>query len=111
MTTKSEIENNLIGEWELIGYGNGWSPTISKPCISIKISQNNLLIDFADSNSSSISDHAWEIIETATSTGEIHFRLNMEPVFNIGVSKFCDAYMYGDSTPRDGNMYLFEKVN
>ena len=50
LTTKSEIENNLIGEWELIGYGNGWSPTISKPCISIKISQNNLLIDFADSN-------------------------------------------------------------
>ena len=31
LSSKAEIENNLIGEWELIGHGEGWVSTISKP--------------------------------------------------------------------------------
>ena len=42
LTFKSDIELNLIGEWELTGFGGGWIPTNSKPCGLIIISEDEL---------------------------------------------------------------------
>ena len=40
------------------------------------------------------------------------FRLKIDSDFQQGLrmTNFCENYMFGDATPSDGNMYLYEKV-
>ena len=109
--SKEEIENNLIGEWELIGHGEGWIPTTSKPCGYITISEKELTFEYHDANIDTTYQLEWIIEEVQFSRGS-YFKLNIISGNPIGlqVSRFCKKYMYSDATPSDGNMYLFEKV-
>ena len=111
-TTKLEIENNLIGDWELVGYEDGWSTTRPNPQILIMITGEKLTIDFESSTLNSITEHEWEISEVEQTNGQKYFKLDFDPkhAANIGIGSFCEIYMYGDAIARDGNMYLFEKI-
>lgn len=111
LSSKSSIESNLIGEWELIGHGEGWVPFISQPCGYIKISEAELTFEFRNENTDTFSQHQWEI-EELNSNGNTYFRLNILPEFveGLSISQFCESYMFGDATPSDGNMYLYRKV-
>jgi len=93
LTSKSEIERNLIGEWKLVGHAEGWLP----------------IFEFKNAETDTVTTHSWEI-EAINSTGD--FRLNILPEYVEGlfVTQFCTNFMYGDATPSDGNMYLYEKV-
>ena len=109
-TSKSEIEANLIGEWELIGHGQGWVPTISQPCGFITITEDNLYFEFENSTIDTATVHTWEVNSAPSGI----FTLELDPISNLDalfLYVFCDEYMYGDATPVDGNMYLFQKVN
>ena len=41
-TNFSEIKDNLTGDWELVGHGEGWLRSISQPCASIIFKENRL---------------------------------------------------------------------
>lgn len=109
LTSKSEIERNLIGEWKLVGHAEGWLPTISQPCAYLTFSKEELIFEFKNAETDTVTTHSWEI-EAINSTGD--FRLNILPEYVEGlfVTQFCTNFMYGDATPSDGNMYLYEKV-
>jgi len=110
-TDKDLLDDHLIGEWELIGHGEGWIPTISKPCSYITISDDELVFEFTSAYIDTITTHTWNTEEVSTPSFN-YLRLNIEPNLPewLGLSIFCDEYMYGDATPLDGNMYLYEKV-
>ena len=112
LSSKSSIENNLIGEWELIGHGEGWNPDKSQPCGYIIISEDELIFEFRNEYIDITSTHQWHI-EEVSSNGNLSFKFKILPESTEGlsISRFCDNYMYGDATPRDGNMYLYKKVD
>jgi len=108
LTSKSEIEANLIGEWELVGHGEGWVPTVSQPCGYVTISADELIFDFDSGHYDSVTLHTWELVEQQNQ----FFALEASPVIGARfyMNIFCDEYMYSDATPVDGNMYLYQKV-
>lgn len=112
ISTKQEIASNLIGDWELIGYGSFWPSTRSMPKIFMKITVDELIFDFEDDNNNVTSKHDWDILED-TISGIIVYRLGLEPmsIEPMGINSFCADYMYGDATPVDGNLYILEKVD
>lgn len=111
LSSKSSIEANLIGEWSLIGHGEGWIPSISQPCAHIKISPDQLTFKFQNQFIDTTTINSWEI-EEVNSGMHNFFKLNINSEFKEGlwITNFCENYMYGDATPSDGNMYLYEKV-
>lgn len=106
--SKSEIEDNLIGEWKLIGHGEGWIPTISQPCGYATFTKEELTFQYNDGIIDTTYIRTWEI-EVFDSS---NFRLKINPsgVIGLNITKFSSKYFYGDYTPVDGNMYLYEKV-
>ncbi len=110
-TDLNEIKDNLIGEWELIGHGEGWFPNVSEPCGYLWIMENELVIQYADAFVDSTYTVNWDIRQSPH-TIETRFEFVTTPVspFSIYINTFCEKYMYGDATPVDGNMYLLEKI-
>lgn len=110
-TSIDEIKSNLIGEWELIGHGEGWIPTISQPCGYITFTEEAFEFDFNDGHTDTLILQSWDI-EQVDWIGGTYFRLKTEPNYfhSLFATQFCSQYFYGDATPRDGNMYLYEKV-
>ncbi len=110
LSTKSEIENNLIGEWLLIGHGEGWIPIYSQPCGYITITADELVYEIEDGQGKRTETYSWTIEERAGPNGTYNFLSLSDDYYNLFINEFCTDYMYGDATPSDGNMYLFEKV-
>ena len=112
-TSKNEIEENLIGEWELIGHGEGWIPIKSQPCayITIRAEELTFKFDASSANTGTTTVHSWEI-EEVNAPGGIFFRLITLPDYVEGLymTQFSSTYMYGNAMPSDGNMYLYRKV-
>jgi len=111
-TSKSEIEDNLIGEWELIGHGEGWVPTTSQPCAYLTIAADELTFEFENAFIDTTIVDAWEV-EKVDWTGGTYYTLKTlsdSYVEGLLMTEFCSTYMYSDATPRDGNMYLYRKV-
>ncbi len=112
LTSKTDIEKNLIGEWELIGHGEGWVPKVSQPCGYLIIEEEELTLQFTSGYVDTVMTHSWEIEEIQRNQGTL-FSLNLLSdhfVHQLYINQFCDEYMYGDGTPSDGNMYLYQKV-
>jgi len=107
----SEIESNLIGEWVLIGHGEGWVPTISQPCSNIIITEDNLEWSISDGWKDTTIITTWEIIELNPPLGSAH-RLVVGSDFSYGLDmvRFCERYMFGNEFVFDGNIYIYEKV-
>lgn len=111
ITSKSELEDNLIGTWDIIGFGHGWVWSVSQPCSSISITEDNLTFKFSNDFLDTTIISGWEVTEVSTSSGEIVAEFSIEeglPWFFINT--VCSQYMFGDATPSDGNMHLYEKV-
>ncbi len=111
-STKSEIENNLIGEWALIGHGEGWVSRISQPCAYIIINEDELIYSYVDENTDTESAYLWEIIEMENN-GKQDFRLTINPDPVQGfffIDNFCEEYMFVNLVPSDGYMYLYQKL-
>lgn len=109
LRSKSDIEWNLIGEWELTGNGNPWFPTISKPCGRIKITKEEMIFEFSNEQYDIRSTQQWEI-EELNLYGKESFRLTLHPEYYFIINQFCENYMYVDDTAGDGVMFLYTKV-
>ena len=109
-TTKEEIEENLIGEWELVGYGHGWTADVTMPCSFIEINDDELILDYENSNLDTTLISSWEVVEEMTSNGGKRFSFAIGDFFgSFDINQFCNEYMYGDYTSGDGNMYMYKK--
>ena len=110
LDSKNAIENNMIGEWELIGHGEGWIPSRSQPCAFLIFDDDNVRVRYHDEVIDTVYVTPWSISVLETPSNSL-FILTLESQLNIGlgINRFCDTYMYGDATPVDGNMYLFQK--
>jgi len=108
-TSESDAVTGLVGEWVLIGHGEGWFPFPSLPCSQITIQEEQLIFELTSEYQDTISLHTWEVVPTAAEDG---FVMNVTPPFPVHVylRYFSPTHMYGDQTPGDGNMYLYEKV-
>jgi len=114
LTSKAEIENNLIGEWRLVGYASGWLATPSQPCSRVIFSEEELTLEYS-SGIDTITTHLWEI-EEITIAGNQGFRLNTNPrlidLLNpLAIGKFCNNYMYsGAAASVDSDSFIYQKV-
>ncbi len=112
-TSKIALENNLIGEWKLIGHGDEWSPTKSQPCASITFSRDEFVYELTNEFFDTVATFGYEIEESVRPSGDPYFFLKIQAGILNGlfINQFCADHMFGDATPLDGNMYLYEKVN
>lgn len=109
-STKTRIQNNLIGEWALVGFGVGIWPTGPQPCTYLTITSSELTLEYKDKEIDTITTHSWEIEEINNGTSE-SFVLRVDSQNIGGITVFCDDYMFHDSTDSDGEMRLYQKVN
>jgi len=110
LSSKTSIAQNLLGEWKLIGHGEGWLHSYSQPCGYITITEEGLTVDFENANTKSTTDLTWEIQEINYPSGTIYSLKTSDAHEILFINNFSENYMFGDATPSDGNMYLFEKV-
>jgi hypothetical protein len=108
LSSKSEITQNLIGEWKLVGYGAGWIPSTSMPCSEFSFSPSNLVVHYHDSWIDTTINYTWTVEEDQNSG---HFFLDTEPSLITGfqINNFCKDFMYFDYMPLDGNMHIYQK--
>lgn len=105
--TGQQIEDNLIGEWDLVGHGEGWLPKFSQPCANITFTSNSLIFDYEDEFTDTITTHQWVIKESNNGA----YFLEVEPSsYLLTFGTFCEDYFFFNSTPFDGNMYLYQKI-
>ena len=111
LTSINEIKSNLIGEWELIGHGEGWIPTISQPCGYVTFTEDEFEFEYRDAYTDTLVMQSWDI-EEVNWIGGTYYRLKTDPGYfhALSATQFCSKYFYGDATPADGNMFLYEKV-
>jgi len=109
LTKTQDISANLIGEWELIGHGEGWFPETSQPCGYLWVTADSIKFQFQNATIDTTAWYSWSIEEVNTESG-VGLVLTPLPIQGLFISTFCDQYMFGDATPVDGNMYLYEKV-
>lgn len=108
-TNLSEIKDNLTGDWELVGHGEGWLRKISQPCALISFRTNNSLeFQYQSEYIDTSSIHDWELIE---GRGNYSLKITPRAQISLRINTFCSNYMFVDETAFDGNMYLFRKVN
>ena len=103
LSSASDIKESLIGDWELIGFGHGWFASTPKPCASLNFTENE--IRYVGEDEIIVSTYTIEVNDNGNAF------LNIDERVPFWVSTFCDKYMFGDATPVDGNMYLFEKID
>ncbi|MEZ4951351.1 MAG: hypothetical protein R2879_15090 [Saprospiraceae bacterium] len=108
LTSKSEITQNLIGEWKLVGYGAGWVPSTSMPCSEFTFTASNLVVNFHNSWVDTTINYTWSV-EEDQNTG--HFYLDTEPSLITGfqINNFCKEFMYFDYKPLDGDLQIYQK--
>lgn len=100
-----KISDIVIGEWELVGHGEGWIPSISQPCGSALFSESDLIVKFKDEFIDTTTTHNWTVVDDSFPYIEI-----IPPVdYGMGFGVICDEFMFSDYTPSDGNMYLYQK--
>jgi len=109
LTSKEDIEQNLIGEWELVGQASGWAIPVNMPCAHIKIEKEELVFTFKNAQIDTVTKHTWKI-EEDTRFNEKVYQLTVEPLtYGLEIHSFCSNFMYYDYIPLDGDMVLYEK--
>jgi len=105
LDSEEAILDNLIGDWELVGYGCGFCMPHTPPQIDLKILSQQIIITLNESDSTSIETVAYNL-----ESSQNGFRLVTDPSNSaLRMEVFCDDYMYFDDTPVDGRMMLYRK--
>ena len=110
--TKEEIENNLIGEWKLLGIRSGWVNQFEKSNITLKI--NDELIVLNDNDTGEIFETTWKLSFIEVNTYQYYYLETSEDGFNnsrLGMQTFCEKFMYGTGLVDDGNTYVYHKMD
>jgi len=104
-----EIKNNLIGTWEIMGYGCGFCAPHDAPFSHIEFSATSGKLIYERETEETELDFIWNVVLT-TSPGAPGLLLTTDPPHHsLVVDHFCADYMYFDHTSFDGAMYIYQK--
>ncbi len=107
--SKTQLEENIIGAWELVGFGHGWIGSISQPCSLLEFEEDGTLtLQYTNQYIDTTTMHTWEIV---SNPDRFTLQITPQPVEYIFISYVCPNYMFGNGTFSDGNMHLYEKMN
>lgn len=104
-----QIRNNLIGNWELVGYMAGWLPRISQPCSRIRITEEEVSMDY----------HSFSIDTTITFPFELDNSDPFKFVFDIPnedlnwilpITAVSEDLMVGPEGWIDADLHIYRKV-
>jgi len=111
LRSKTDIANNLIGEWTLIGYCQTVFPDSPKPDINLDF--NDSLVVFENQTVNIVDTLQWEMQDVSTEN-EQSFRLIIEGDYSeLGIQFFCERHMYLQTLALNstiGYTYIYEKV-
>lgn len=107
LTSNEAIATNLIGEWELVGFGDSSFSNITQPCGYMVITNDELIFEFHSEYTDILSVHSWEIENQLL---RVH-----PPNKHLTMNVFCDQFMHGVFTDFgtfavDVDQYIYEKV-
>lgn len=107
ITTRSEIATNLLGEWELVGFSDGWQSNTTQPCGYITIMDSELVFEFHSEYLDTISFYNWEI--------ENNWLKVTPEDRHLSMTLFCEEYMHGSFSEFgvvtfDVDEYIYKKV-
>ncbi|MEM6379476.1 MAG: hypothetical protein AAF705_14805 [Bacteroidota bacterium] len=110
ITTIKQIEENLIGKWELVGYACGNCIDGSAPSASIHFQPGGGEYQFDDGFESIDQGFTWRIEETRNLFGETILALSTNPRLpGLAAEVFCRNYMTYNNTPVDGPLLIYAK--
>lgn len=112
LTDSTQIVNNLIGEWGLIGVLPGWMGfETGQECIKLTISSTHIELEdlnAEDNNSSS----EWNLKKFVVNVYTGFYLETNEDVWKnrMGMELFSENIMLGSGRVDDGNIYIYEKL-
>jgi len=107
----TQIIENLIGEWGLIGVVSEWFEfEAGQECIKLTIDSN--MIELEDINTGSTSSTEWELKQIEANGFTIFYLETNEDMLNnrIGMETFSDNIMFGSGRWDDADIYIYEKL-
>lgn len=104
------IAQNVIGEWQLVGYACNFCVPIAGVLASVTIREDSTgLASYQDDSFSESINFSWDIRREVIQ-GDTSYYLITEPARSyMTMTNFCEAYMFRNSYINDGGMFLFEK--
>lgn len=109
-----EIAQNLLGEWKLAGYSCGLCVDTNSPESTIEFKQNTGTLAFrAFGGQPEVVEFTWHLekvsLDIFNEPADI-FQLVTEPSHEaLPVNQYCADYIFYDSTPLDGPLFLYKK--
>ncbi len=109
--SKSEIEDNLIGEWTLSGIISAWvgfEPT--SECLSLSINNDSFTLKNPDTGEEFSS--TWELVSYEVNGFKVFYlESNDEELrWKVGMQFFSKDIMYGAGNADDTDTYVYERV-
>lgn len=109
--SKSEIEDNLIGEWTLSGIISDWVgfKPISE-CLLLSINNGSFILKNLDTDEEFSS--TWEIVSYEVNNIKVFYieTNDQELRWKVGMQFFSKNIMYGSGNADDTDTYVYEKV-
>ncbi|HKK75401.1 MAG TPA: hypothetical protein VJ953_10035 [Saprospiraceae bacterium] len=104
------IAQNVIGDWELVGFACNFCISVSDVFASITIKDDSTgLASYQDETFSESINFSWDIRREVLQ-GDTTYYLITEPARSyLTMTDFCEAYMFRNSYLNDGGLFLFEK--
>lgn len=107
LETNEEITANLIGEWELVGFGDAAFSNITQPCGYMVITDEQLIFEFHSEYTDILSKYSWEVENQLLKVDP--------PNRHLSMTLFCDQFMHGifsefGTFVTDSDQYIYEKV-
>ena len=111
--TKKQIEENLIGNWRLVGYSCGFCAFSVAPTASADFqSDRSGRFIYNGGNGETAQDFTWSIIDTLGFDDNPTFLLQTEPeIHQLDMTVFCQDYMFNsdDNVIADLPIFIYAK--
>lgn len=110
ISTIKQIEENLIGNWKLVGYACGNCIDGRSPKVSISFQPGEGRIQYEDEFEKFDEGFTWRVEESNNIFGEKVLALKTKPIFSgLFADVFCQNYMAYNNTPVDGPLLIYAK--
>ena len=106
-----QIAENLVGNWELVGYGCGFCIPHDPPMAELTLGKNTGVLELTNyGEADTLHTFQWELERYNIGTESVGFRFRATPSqFTLHMRNFCKDYMFFDDSPVDGLFMLYEK--
>jgi len=108
----SNISNNLVGEWKLVGYGCGFCVPHTPPEAYMILNETKGILMLKDDfDGDTLVTFNWRLEQiTNTLEEKATYRFKTEPFhYALNMDIFCEEFMFFDERPFDGSLFLYQK--